>query len=145
MGWTRSFMYIDDCVQGTKMLMDSDISEPLNIGSAELISINDLTDMVAKVAGIEITRSHDLSAPQGVRGRNSDNAIILEKLGWEPTTPLGKHGANFEWISAQVGAETSARDGCLSKKRSAPSAGTQLFLLVSAALGLLPLDILRWS
>ena len=102
---TRSFMYIDDCVQGTKMLMDSDISEPLNIGSAELISINDLTDMVAKVAGIEITRNHDLSAPQGVRGRNSDNAIILEKLGWEPTTPLRKGMAQtFEWISAQVGA-----------------------------------------
>ncbi|MEM9519241.1 MAG: NAD-dependent epimerase/dehydratase family protein [Actinomycetota bacterium] len=101
---TRSFMYIDDCIQGTKMLMESDVREPLNIGSAELISINDLTDMVAKIAGIEITRDHDLSAPQGVRGRNSDNTLILERLGWAPGIPLGEGMAKtFEWVATQVG------------------------------------------
>lgn len=100
---TRSFMYIDDCIEGTKKLMDSDIAEPLNIGSAELISINDLTDMVAKIAGIEITRNHDLSAPQGVRGRNSDNTLIKEKLGWEPTISLQDGMAKtYEWVAAQV-------------------------------------------
>jgi len=102
---TRSFMYIDDCVEGTKMLMDSDVSEPLNIGSAELISINDLTDLVASVAGIEITRNHDLTAPQGVRGRNSDNTLILEKLGWEPPTSIRDGMTNtYEWIAGQVAA-----------------------------------------
>ena len=99
---TRSFMYIDDCVQGTKMLMDSDIGEPLNIGSAELVSINDLTEMVAKIAGIDITRNHDLTAPQGVRGRNSDNTLILKRLGWEPTISLQEGMARtYEWVSAQ--------------------------------------------
>jgi len=104
---TRSFMYIDDCVNGTKMLMDSDITEPINIGSAELISINDLTDMVADLAGIEITREHDLTAPQGVRGRNSDNTLILEKLGWEPSISL-KEGMKltYDWVNEQVLANT---------------------------------------
>ena len=97
---TRSFMYIDDCVEGTKALMESDITEPLNIGSAELIAINDLTDMVAKIAGIEITRKHDLTAPQGVRGRNSDNTLILEKLGWEPTTSLQEGMTKtYQWVA----------------------------------------------
>ena len=100
---TRSFMYVDDCVEGTKKLMDSDITEPLNIGSDELISINDLTDMVAKIGGIEITRKHDLTAPQGVRGRNSDNTLILSKLGWEPRIPLYKGmEATYAWIAQQV-------------------------------------------
>ena len=105
---TRSFMYIDDCVQGTKLLMDSDIREPLNIGSAELISINDLTDMVAKIADIEITRNHDLSAPQGVRGRNSDNALILEQLGWQPSISLQEGmAATYRWVSLQAGAHAA--------------------------------------
>jgi len=100
---TRSFMYIDDCVNGTKMLMDSDVTEPINIGSAELISINDLYDMVAKFAGIEISRVHDLTAPQGVRGRNSDNTLILEKLGWEPSITLEEGmRKTFDWVSHQV-------------------------------------------
>lgn len=100
---TRSFMYIDDCVEGTKLLMDSDVPDPLNVGSAELISINDLTDMVADIAGIEITRKHDLTAPQGVRGRNSDNTMVLERLGWEPTRSL-RDGMSktFRWIDEQV-------------------------------------------
>lgn len=100
---TRSFMYIDDCVEGTKALMQSAITEPLNIGSAELISINDLTEMVAKIAGIEISRKHDLTAPQGVRGRNSDNTLILEKLGWEPTISLQEGmTATYGWVAKQV-------------------------------------------
>ena len=105
---TRSFMYIDDCVQGTKLLMNSDIREPINIGSAELISINDLTDMVAEIAEIAISRNHDLSAPQGVRGRNSDNSLIVEKLGWEPLISLQVGMARtFEWVAGQVGSNVS--------------------------------------
>ena len=100
---TRSFMFMDDCVKGTRMLMESDIREPINIGSAEMISINDLTDMVAKLAEIEITRNHDLTAPQGVRGRNSDNTIILDRLGWEPSTSLfvGME-ITYNWVAEQV-------------------------------------------
>ncbi len=100
---TRSFMYVDDCVKGTKMLMDSDIREPINIGSAELISINDLTEMVAGIAGIDITRKHDLTAPQGVRGRNSDNTLIQELMGWEPSISLlDGMTETYDWISEQV-------------------------------------------
>ena len=100
---TRSFMYVDDCVEGSKKLMESDILEPLNIGSDELISINDLTEMVAEIAGIQITRKHDLTAPQGVRGRNSDNTLILKRLGWEPRIALRDGMATtYEWIADQV-------------------------------------------
>ncbi len=100
---TRSFMYVDDCVYGTDMLMNSDVKIPLNIGSSELIAINDLYKMVAEFAGIEINLVHDLSAPQGVRGRNSDNTLIQEHLGWEPSITL-KEGMlkTYEWIEQQV-------------------------------------------
>jgi GDP-D-mannose 3',5'-epimerase len=100
---TRSFMYIDDCVRGTKALLNSDFREPLNIGSAELISINGLVDMVADIAGIEVSRIHDLSAPQGVRGRNSDNTLINEVLGWEPSIPL-REGMEktYAWVYDQI-------------------------------------------
>lgn len=100
---TRSFMYIDDCVRGTKALLNSDFREPLNIGSAELISINGLVDMVADIAGIEVSRVHDLSAPQGVRGRNSDNTLINEVLGWEPSIPL-REGMEktYAWVYDQI-------------------------------------------
>jgi len=107
---TRSFMYVDDCVEGTKKLMESDIREPLNIGSDELISINDLTDMVAEIAGITISRTHDLSAPQGVRGRNSDNTLILDRLGWAPAIPLREGMATtYEWVAEQVRAASPER------------------------------------
>ncbi|NNC78888.1 MAG: NAD-dependent epimerase/dehydratase family protein [Acidimicrobiales bacterium] len=100
---TRSFMYIDDCIEGVKRLMDSDVTIPINIGSAELISINDLYDMVAEFAGIEITREHDLTAPQGVRGRNSDNTLILELLGWEPAISLQEGmRKTYDWVNQQV-------------------------------------------
>ncbi len=84
----RSFMYIDDCIEGTLRLTESDVVDPINIGSSELVSINQLVDIVSDIAGVTLERHHDLSAPQGVRGRNSDNTMILDRLGWEPTTRL---------------------------------------------------------
>jgi GDP-D-mannose 3', 5'-epimerase len=100
---TRSFMFVDDCVKGTRMLMDSDVTEPINIGSSELVSINGLIDIISDIAGITVERRHDLTAPQGVRGRNSDNTMILEKLGWEPSTSL-RTGleVTYAWILDQV-------------------------------------------
>jgi GDP-D-mannose 3',5'-epimerase len=100
---TRSFMFVDDCVYGTRLLMDSDVTDPLNIGSSELVSINGLIDIISDIAGITVERRHDLSAPQGVRGRNSDNTMILEKLGWEPSTSL-RNGleVTYAWILDQV-------------------------------------------
>ena len=85
---TRTFTYIDDCIEGTIRLMTSDISEPMNIGSEELVSINQLVDMVAKCAGIEIKKSYITNAPRGVFGRNSDNSMIQSMLGWSPKIPL---------------------------------------------------------
>ncbi len=105
---TRSFMYIDDCVHGTKMLMDSDVVEPINLGSAEMVTINQLIDMVEKIAGIEVERNYDTSAPQGVRGRSSDNTLILERLGWEPSIPLEDGMAKtYEWIFDQLAARVA--------------------------------------
>ncbi|MGE0747635.1 MAG: NAD-dependent epimerase/dehydratase family protein [Rhodospirillales bacterium] len=85
---TRSFMYIDDCVEGTLRLTRSDIVEPLNIGSDHLVTINGLVDIVERIAGIKVRRRYDLTKPQGVRGRNSDNTLIRARLGWEPATSL---------------------------------------------------------
>ncbi len=100
---TRSFMFVDDCVEGTLRLMASDVRVPINIGSEELVTINELTDLTADIAGIEITRRHDLSAPQGVRGRNSDNTLINELLGWEPSISL-RDGmtTTYNWVEQQV-------------------------------------------
>ncbi len=85
---TRSFTYIDDCVAGTRALTDSDVTEPLNIGSSELVTIDQLVDIVEEIAGVRLVRTYDLSAPKGVNGRNSDNTLVREHLGWEPRTPL---------------------------------------------------------
>lgn len=85
---TRSFMFVDDCIEGTLRLMASDFLEPLNVGSAEVVSINRLVDIVSYIAGIRLERRHNLEAPQGVRGRSSDNALVREVLGWKPTTSL---------------------------------------------------------
>ena len=99
---TRSFMYIDDCISGMGRLMSSSHTEPLNLGRAELVSINGLLDIIEGIAGITLTRNYDLSKPQGVRGRNSDNALIQETLGWEPevdlVTGLEK---TYHWIKEQ--------------------------------------------
>ncbi len=106
---TRSFMYIDDCITGTLMLTDSDIIEPINIGSSELVTINQMIDMVADIAGITVTRRHDLTAPQGVRGRNSDNTKILAELGWEPSITLRKGLEHtYAWIHDQIVATGAA-------------------------------------
>ena len=100
---TRSFTYIDDCTFGTTMLMESDVDEPLNIGSSELVTINELYDIVEKIAGVELRRRHDLTAPRGVRGRNSDNTRILELLDWEPSTSLEAGlEKTYAWIYDQV-------------------------------------------
>jgi nucleoside-diphosphate-sugar epimerase len=100
---TRSFMYIDDCVSGTRMIMDSDITEPINLGSSELVSINQLVDIVEAIAGVKLKRSYNLSAPKGVNGRNSDNTRIHELLGWEPDTRL-RDGMErtYRWIHDQM-------------------------------------------
>jgi nucleoside-diphosphate-sugar epimerase len=102
---TRSFMYIDDCVDGTLRLFESDHSEPINLGSSELITINHLAEMVERIAGVNLGRNHDLSAPQGVRGRNSDNQLISDVLGWEPNIPLETGMAEtYAWIRDQIAA-----------------------------------------
>ena len=85
---TRSYCYIDDCVEGIHRLMHSDYAEPLNLGQDRLITVNDLVDMVAKIAGKTVYREHDLTKPQGVRGRNSDNSKLREVLNWEPRISL---------------------------------------------------------
>ena len=85
---TRSFMYIDDCLFGTTKIMESDIRDPINLGSSELVTINQLVDILEEIAGVRLTRRYNLDAPKGVRGRNSDNTLILERLGWEPRTHL---------------------------------------------------------
>jgi nucleoside-diphosphate-sugar epimerase len=81
-------MYIDDCVQGIQKIMHSQIEEPINLGSSELVTINGLVDIVEKIAGVKLARKYDLSAPKGVNGRNSDNTKIQEYLGWEPSIAL---------------------------------------------------------
>ena len=100
---TRSFMYIDDCVKGTRMIMESDIHEPINLGSSELVSINQLVDIAESFAGVKLKRKYNLSAPKGVNGRNSDNTLIKAKLGWEPSTRL-KDGLlkTYQWIETQM-------------------------------------------
>src|SRR5580700_4434374 len=100
---TRSFMHVDDCVEGLIRLMASGYREPLNLGTDELVTINQLVDLVAKVAGKRIDKRHNLAGPQGVRGRNSDNTRLREVLGWEPSIRLEQGLANtYPWIAAQV-------------------------------------------
>jgi len=100
---TRSFMYIDDCTKGTRMLIESDIHEPLNLGSDELVTINQLVDIVEDIAGVKLERSYKLDAPKGVNGRNSDNTRILKLLGWEPSIRLKEGMAKtYEWIESQM-------------------------------------------
>jgi nucleoside-diphosphate-sugar epimerase len=85
---TRSFMYIDDCIKGVQLIMNSDILEPVNLGSSEMVSVNQLVDIVEDIAGIHLHRRYDLDAPKGVMGRNSDNTLIRRYLDWEPDIPL---------------------------------------------------------
>ncbi len=85
---TRSFMYIDDCIKGIDLIMHSQILEPINLGSSEAVTINQLVDVVEEISGIKLKRKYDLSAPKGVNGRNSDNSLIKYYLNWEPDTAL---------------------------------------------------------
>ncbi|MBM4421925.1 MAG: NAD-dependent epimerase/dehydratase family protein [Chloroflexi bacterium] len=99
---TRSFCYIDDCLTGIRKLMESDYRDPLNVGQDRLITINDLADMTAAIAGITITKKH-IPGPQGVRGRNSDNTRLRQVLKWEPEIPLEEGMARtYAWIESQV-------------------------------------------
>jgi GDP-D-mannose 3', 5'-epimerase len=100
---TRSFMYVSDCVEGVYRLMHSDVREPVNVGTEELVTINELVDIISGIANKSISKRHDLSKPQGVRGRNSDNAMIRELLGWEPATPLAVGLRDtYAWIEAEL-------------------------------------------
>ena len=100
---TRSFMYIDDCITGMDKLMESNFSDPINLGRSEMVSINELIEIISEIAGVEVQKNHDLSAPQGVRGRNSDNTLINEKLGWEPEVDLKTGLAKtYQWIEEQL-------------------------------------------
>jgi GDP-D-mannose 3',5'-epimerase len=100
---TRSFMFISDCIKGSRLIMDSEVIEPLNLGSHELVSINQLVDMAEEIGGVKLKRRHNLGAPQGVRGRNSDNTLIRERLGWEPSTRL-QDGLEqtYRWIYDEI-------------------------------------------
>jgi GDP-D-mannose 3',5'-epimerase len=100
---TRSFCYIDDCLEGCIKLMNSAYKEPLNIGSDEMVTINEMADMIIEISGKSITKKYDSSKPQGVRGRNSDNTLIKKVLGWAPSTTL-KEGLEktYPWIKEQV-------------------------------------------
>jgi nucleoside-diphosphate-sugar epimerase len=100
---TRSFMYIDDCTKGTRAILESDILEPINLGSSELVTINQLVDIVEEIAGIKLKRTYNLKAPRGVNGRNSDNTLIQKYLGWEPSIRLRDGMAKtYAWIESQM-------------------------------------------
>lgn len=106
---TRSFMYIDDCVEGIYRIMQSDYDRPLNLGTDELVTVDQLVDMVSEIAGKSMTKRHDTSRPQGVRGRNSDNSRLRQVLGWEPKIPL-REGLvpTYRWIAGCLAAQQSA-------------------------------------
>ena len=101
---TRSFCYIDDCIEGLCRIMESGYTKPINLGTDELVTINELVDAVCDAAGKRLTREHDLTKPQGVRGRNSDNSVLKETTGWQPETTI-RHGikVTYDWIAAEIG------------------------------------------
>lgn len=100
---TRSFMHVDDCVEGIHRLMLSDYYNPLNLGTDRLISINELTDIICDIAGITLEKEYNYNAPQGVRGRNSDNTLLKEVLDWQPSIPLEKGLiGTYKWIEERV-------------------------------------------
>ncbi len=106
---TRSYCYIDDCVEGIYRLMQSDFADPLNLGQDRMVSINELVSMVAAIAGKRIGRRHDLAAPQGVRGRNSDNTLLRRVLHWEPSIPLEEGlRRTYQWIESQLARKAAA-------------------------------------
>jgi len=107
---TRSFMYIDDCIKGIQDIMYSNIEEPLNLGSSEMVSINQLVDIVEEIAGFKLERKYDLNAPKGVRGRNSENTLIRHYLNWEPSIPLRKGmKKTYDWIKEEILNESKSK------------------------------------
>jgi GDP-D-mannose 3', 5'-epimerase len=99
---TRSFLYVDECVEGVRRLMESDFTGPVNIGSEEMVTINQLAELVMQVAGKKVSIRH-IKGPLGVRGRTSDNRLIFEKLGWRPSRPLNQGlEKTYTWIASQV-------------------------------------------
>lgn len=112
---TRSFMYIDDCLYGVQAIMESDFPDPINLGSAEMVTINQLVDIVEDIAGIKLERTYNLHAPKGVRGRSSDNTLIKKVLGWEPSIPLREGIAKtYAWIEEQM-KSGSSKDSVFNK------------------------------
>ena len=118
---TRSFMFIDDCTEGIQRIMDSEILEPINLGSSEAVTINQLVDITEAIAGIKLKRKYDLSAPKGVNGRNSDNTLIKKYLGWEPSTPL-RVGMEktYRWIYDQFMARERGEAGVVRESSVSP-------------------------
>ena len=105
-GQTRSFMYADDCIEGTLMVTAGDSALPVNVGSSELVSINQMIDIIEQIAGLTVKRNYNLDAPKGVRGRNSDNTLIQEIYGWEPSISLADGlELTYRWIFDQLSAE----------------------------------------
>jgi GDP-D-mannose 3',5'-epimerase len=116
---TRSFMYVDDCVEGMLRLIASDYCEPLNLGTDRLVTINELVDIISGIAGKRLIKRHDLQKPQGVRGRNSDNTRVTRVLGWEPSVPLESGlEITYKWIESEL-----RNAGRLSAKCSTQTAG----------------------
>ena len=109
---TRSFMYIDDCIDGTLKMMAIDVTEPINLGSDQMVTINQLVDIAEGFAGITMDRSYNMNAPKGVRGRNSENTMIKARLGWAPSIRL-EDGLKptFEWIKGEILAGRQSLDG----------------------------------
>ena len=106
----RSFMYIDDCTRGVIDVLESDIQEPINLGSRELVTVNELVGIVEDLAGIKLKRNYNLNAPTGVHGRNSDNTLMLKYLGWEPSISLRDGMAKtLAWIEGQMIADAASR------------------------------------
>lgn len=117
---TRSFMFIEDCIKGIDLIMNSDVLEPINLGSSEAVTINQLVDLVEEIAGVKLKRNYDLSAPKGVNGRNSDNRLIKKCLNWEPDTPLRKGlEKTYQWIYDQYLARERGEKGVVREVASA--------------------------
>jgi nucleoside-diphosphate-sugar epimerase len=117
-GQTRSFMYVDDCIEGTLRVTAGDSAVPVNVGSSELVSINQMIDIIEKIAGITVKRNYNLDAPKGVRGRNSDNTLIREIYGWEPSISLADGlEKTYQWIFDQLSG--SERTGDRTARRTA--------------------------
>jgi len=117
---TRSFMFIEDCIKGINLIMNSEVPEPINLGSSEAVTINQLVDIVEEIAGIKLMRTYDLSAPKGVNGRNSDNTLIKEYLNWEPNTTL-RIGLEktYRWIYDQYVGRERAEGGVIRESAAA--------------------------